>query len=188
VQNGTIPVIKTQKMRQKLICQHSIYVSRVDALLHEMASMQPEQYQQKPADGGWTAIQTAWHLMLVEASSLQYVHKKLAYGGTFEKAGFKAAWQILLLRVILKLPIKFKAPAATSGDQLPENPSFEELHARWKKAQEDWAQFFATMPEDLLDKAVFRHPRIGRINWMQTLDFLDSHFDRHLGQIQRAIR
>lgn len=156
--------------------------------MQELSSYSPEILNKKPADGGWSAIQTAWHLLLVEENSLAYIKKKLGFGGAFEKAGFGTRWRNFLLQTALFLPLKFKAPATASSDNLPEVITCNDLRVRWEKVQKDWADFLAEMPEQLLDRAVFKHPRAGRLSWMQTLVFIETHFDRHLLQIRKALR
>lgn len=175
-------------MREKYQQTHAKYQAKVSALLQELSAYSPEMLNKRPADGGWSAIQTAWHLLLVEENSLAYIQKKLGFGGTFEKAGLITHWRNFLLHAALFLPLKFKAPATASGDNLPAVIAIEDLRVRWEKVQKNWADFLAGMPEHLLDRAVFKHPRAGRLSWMQTLVFIESHFDRHVLQIRRALR
>ena len=175
-------------MREKLQQRQLNYQSKVQLLVQELGSFSPEILNRKPADGGWSAIQTAWHLLLVEENSLAYIHKKLGFGGAFEKAGFSASLRNFLLNAALFLPLKFKAPATASGDNLPDVIPFDDLRERWGAVQKNWTDLLAQLPEDLLDRAVFKHPRAGRLSWMQTLAFIDTHFDRHRLQIQKALR
>jgi hypothetical protein len=89
------------------------------------------------------------------------------------------------LLLALYLPLKFKAPKSTI-DHLPEYIALDELQTRWNKSRAAWNSFLKEMPENLLDKAVFKHPRAGRIGWGHTFKFFQVHFDRHLKQIARC--
>lgn len=174
-------------IREKLLESNKKYQAKVAALLQELSQYPEAALNKTPANGGWSAQQTAWHLLLVEEKSLQYVHKKLGFGGPFEAAGTGAAWRTFWLLVALRLPLKFKAPASSGGDGLPQHSSLQEISDRWLRIRAEWGEFMAQMPENLLDKAVFRHPRAGRMGWIQLLAFYHAHFDRHLLQIRRSL-
>jgi hypothetical protein len=64
----------------------------------------------------------------------------------------------------------------------------EDLSARWANIQSEWMVFLGNMPSEYIDKAVYKHPRAGRISWVQTIDFFETHFDRHQKQIENAFR
>ena len=174
-------------MKEKLLRSNRKYHQKTESLWQEMAGISEDRLNRKPADGGWSAMQTAWHLLLVEENSLRYVQKKLGFGDTFEKTGIKTAWRSFLLFAALYMPLKFKAPKAASGDHFPEGSSMKELRERWTDVRTSWTDFLSNLPEDLLDKAVYKHPRVGKIGWAQMMDFLHVHFDRHLLQIRKAM-
>lgn len=174
-------------MKEKMLDSNAKYNDNVSALLHELSEYSEEMLNRTPEKGGWSAIQTAWHLLLVEELSYKYVQKKLHYGGEFNKVGFRDNWRLFLLKIFLVLPFKFKAPANSSGEQLPEYSTLSDLNDRWTKSRADWLSFLTQLPDNLLDKSVFKHPRVGRIGWLQMLRFFAAHFQRHLNQIRRAL-
>ena len=98
-----------------------------------------------------------------------------------------ARWRTFWLLAALYLPIKFKAPKTSSVDHLPAHSTFADISEQWEKARDAWTGFFSQMPENLVDRAVFKHPRAGRIGWLQMLDFFETHFDRHVKQIRKAL-
>jgi hypothetical protein len=159
----------------------------VTTLLAELSKCSELLLNRKPADQGWSAIQTIHHLILVEEQSMAYLRKKLSFDPELKSPGWLAGLKMLLLKLTLALPIKFKAPKSAGSDHIPETDTLESVKSRWMKTRADWTQFFESMPENLLDKAVYRHPRIGLISWLQTISFLSSHFNRHKQQIKRAI-
>ena len=174
-------------MKEKIFRANQKYQVQVESLLLELSKFSTENLNQTPENGGWSAIQTAWHLLLVEENTMKYIQKKLGYGAVFQKAGLGARWRTFCLSVAIYLPLKFKAPVASSGENLPLYSTFEEIKERWEASRASWNTFFSTLPAALEDKAVFKHPRIGKIGWMQMLSFFQSHFDRHLRQIRKAL-
>ena len=174
-------------MQKKILSCNERYTKAVENLLQELASVDHATLNRKPANGGWSAGQTAWHLLLAEELALAYVRKKLSYGGTFKTVGWTEKWRMFLLKVVLLLPIKFRAPQLTSDEYLPSDIQWQELANRWQAIRGAWAEFFETMPATLENKAVFKHPRAGKIGWTQMLAFLDDHLSRHRKQIKRAL-
>ncbi len=179
--------INFSSMQDKILAANARYSAKVNALLQELAPLSHDLLNRKPADGGWSAMQTLHHLILVEENSRAYIRKKLGFNPKVEKSGFWTPLKMLLLRVTLRSPIKFSAPKSASAERIPDSADFAETQAQWQKIRADWTTFFETMPPELQDKAVYRHPRIGLINWLQMLDFLSEHFDRHRGQALRAV-
>jgi hypothetical protein len=174
-------------MKEKIRAIHARYDAQVHALLQEFAALSDDLLNRKPADGGWSAIQTLHHLILVEENSLAYLRKKLSFDPVLEKPGLGSRVRSLLLGVTLRSPLKFKAPKAAGNERLPEFATFPETQAQWQKIRLEWLEFFEKMPTELLDKAVYNHPRAGRLSWLQMLNFFNTHFERHREQARRAI-
>ena len=174
-------------MKKKIQASNARYSARVEDLLNQLAPLGDELLNKKPADGGWSAMQTLHHLILVEENSLAYLHKKLSFHPILEKAGIMSALRSLLLQVSLRSPFKFKAPKAAAADCIPDSALFGETWVRWEKIRHEWTTFLDSMPEELTEKAVFNHPLAGRLSWIQTLDFIRAHFERHRGQVLRAV-
>lgn len=167
---------------------HQRHVAQVNALLEEIKNYPDEVLNRTPPDGGWSAIQTLTHLILSEESALAYVHKKLGLTQHFERAGLGSKWRSFLLWLALVSPFKFKAPTVVSRENLPAYATRADTQARWQKALEGWSVFFASLPPSLLDKAVFKHPKAGKIGWDDMLGFFTTHCARHHQQIRRAVR
>jgi uncharacterized protein YdaU (DUF1376 family) len=92
------------------------------------------------------------------------------------------------LWLYLSAPLKFKAPPNVADDKLPNYATFADTNTRWQKIRADWTDFFEKMPEELADKAVYRHPRAARLGWNQMMSFFETHFARHSKQIRRALK
>ena len=163
------------------------YSQKVDALLNELHRFNTPQLQHKPSVHSWSAIQTLLHLVLVEEQSLAYIHKKLSFNPKLEDTGLFSSLKGLLLWLLLTSPIKFKAPQMSSHQNIPNDITLDQIRNRWEQSQKSWQDFIAQMPENLIKKAVYRHPRAGRIGWQTTFYFFRIHLKRHRKQIFRAI-
>lgn len=174
-------------MRKRILIAEQKYQAAVEQLLQEMSRYPFDRLNKKPENGGWSAVQTAYHLILAEEVGLRYVEKKLSFGDDFEKAGWRASYRSFLLNLALVLPLRFKAPKATATENLPQQANFEEMEQRWKTIRASWQHFLEALPEPLLDKAVYKHPRVGKIGWLHLLSFLKLHLSRHQQQIRKAL-
>jgi hypothetical protein len=175
-------------MKNKLVRRNERYNQQIDNLFSELEPQSDETLNRKPASGGWSAIQTMHHLILTEELSLAYVKKKLSFNPELEPVGFGVHWRGFLLWFYLNTPLKFKAPKNVGDDNLPDRAMLADTHARWQKARADWTDFLAQMPDDMASKAFYKHPRVGRLGWPQMLAFFETHFDRHLQQVRKAVR
>ena len=173
--------------RTKILQQNKAYTQSVITILAEMQQHSEAALNRRPADGGWSAIQTMHHLILSEERSLAYVQKKLSFDPTLDSVGLGAKWRSFLLWLSLSSPFKFKAPAAISNENLPDHATLADTSDRWLKTRADWTDFFEKLPDTLLDKEVYKHPRAGKISWEGMLWFFETHFKRHHKQIRRAI-
>lgn len=174
--------------KSSLLARDARYGQKVNELLAEMEPLPDETLNRRPVNGGWSAIQTMHHLILTEELSMAYVKKKLSFNPDLEPMGFGARWRGFLLWLYLNTPFKFKAPKNVAEEQLPECSSLAETRARWQKARTEWAAFFAAMPDDMEKKAIYKHPRAGRLGWPQMMAFFETHFARHLKQIRRVLK
>lgn len=176
----------TTTTSQTLLDRNAHYTQAVDDLLAELENLPDEVLNRKPPSGGWSAIQTMHHLILTEELSLAYVHKKLSFNPKLEPVGIAEPVRGFFLWAYLSSPFKFKAPKNVSDDNLPLFASFADTRARWQKVRADWTAFFEKMPPELSGKALYKHPRVGRLGWAQMLAFLEVHLRRHSKQVRRA--
>lgn len=174
-------------MNETLLRQNASYTTAVQKLLDEMQTYDDALLNRRPESGGWSALQVMEHLILSETLSLQYVRKKIGYGGTFDKRGLASVWRRFLLWAYLGTPIKFKAPVLVAEDKLPEHSSLADVRTRWEQLRADWTQFLEKLPPELTDRAIYKHPVAGRLGWPETIAFFNIHFNRHRKQIRRTL-
>lgn len=172
-------------MKKTILSRNLNYSAKVQSLLDSLSAYSDEQLNKKPADGGWSPIQILHHLAMSEELSLAYTRKKMGFSSDFEDNNLAAWARSLLLRISLHLPVRYAAPPAIDTDNLPVFASFADTRAKWEQARADWTQFFEQMPDALANKLVYKHPRAGRVTWLQMLSFFNTHMERHKRQIFR---
>lgn len=175
-------------MRAAILRKNEQHNARIRQLFEELATYSDERLNRQPADGGWSAIQTLHHLILSEDLSLGYVRKKLSFNPAVEKVNFSTRLRSFLLAAYLNSPMKRQAPAMITGENLPAFATLADTRARWEEVRQDWTNYLSNLPDNLLDKQVYKQPFAGRLGWLQTLDFFEAHFQRHRKQASRAAK
>jgi uncharacterized damage-inducible protein DinB len=170
-------------MKSSIISRNQRYGAQVQSLLDSLGAYSNEQLNRKPADGGWSPMQVLYHLALSEELSMAYVRKKMGFTSEFEENNVKARLRSFVLWFSLKMPFRYAAPRAIGKEFLPENSTLEETRAKWEEARRVWDSFFEQLPTELANKLVYKHPRAGRVTWLQMLGFFETHLARHKKQI-----
>ena len=133
-------------------------------------------------NGNWSINQILYHLWVVETSSIKYIQKKTQYPDYLVNVSPLTYLKPKVLQLFLAVGIKLKAPKIVS--QFPEKIDFNNLNEKWKNSRESLDQLIVELKEKKFDqKAILRHPLLGRINLPLALDFFDFHFKHH----QKAI-
>lgn len=176
-----------KELLQNILRKQADYDAQLDDLFRTLESYSFEQLNRKPADGGWSAVQTMQHLMMSEELAWQYVQKKVQYGADAPPVNWTARFRLWLLIGGLFLPIKIKAPKVVIPEVLAEGVSLSEVRARWEAVRSQWRKFLQEMPEAYAGRMLFKHVVAGRLSFEQMFDFYKAHFRRHYGQIMRAL-
>lgn len=175
-------------MQTKLLAKNAAYQRQVEALFGEISSCSDAALNQRPPGGSWSVIQVMHHLIISEEQSLRYVQKKLSFNPKLNNAGLMEWLRARTLWFYLNVPIKFKAPPMVGDENLPEFVSLDDTRARWLTIRKEWADYLEKMPAEVVGKAVYRHPIVGRLGWSGMFTFFTTHFNRHLKQIRRTLR
>ncbi|GAA4349625.1 hypothetical protein GCM10023185_06500 [Hymenobacter saemangeumensis] len=141
----------------------------------------------QPAPGQWSATQVVHHLFFIESNIIRYVDKKLQADEALPKVDIFTRLRARFVRLMLRLPgLKYKAPrgVATSTDA-GEHPSLPELRAEWESTRRQLERLLSNFPGPLLNRAIFPHPRSGRLTIYQVMEFLLDHLLHHQQQIGR---
>lgn len=143
-----------------------------------------------PAPGQWSATQVVHHLLFIESNIIQYVQKKVQSEVLLPKVGLFTRLRAQFVRLLLRLPgLKYKAPrgVATLTDS-GEVPPLPELRATWEALRRQLERLLNEFPSRQLNRAIFPHPRSGRITIYQVMEFLLDHLLHHQQQLNRITK
>ncbi|WP_460919386.1 DinB family protein [Pontibacter brevis] len=152
-------------------------------LLDELEGLD-EDILNSPAPGGkWSINQHLAHLILVDRVTMGYVQHKLKKKEELPSATFSGYFKSVLLKLALQSGRKFKAPAPVAT--VPDTAVLSALRKEWDDVRFELEDVLTAVPDELLDKCLFRHPYAGPLTLPQTLTFLQDHFNHHLRTIQQ---
>jgi uncharacterized damage-inducible protein DinB len=143
-----------------------------------------------PAPGQWSAAQVVHHLLFIEGNIIQYIQKKLQAEEQLPKVGLFTRLRARFVRLLLRLPgLKYKAPrgVATLTDT-GEVGTLPELRQTWNASRRQLERLLNEFPGRQLNRAIFPHPRSGRITICQVMDFLLDHLLHHQQQMARITK
>ncbi|MBK9730749.1 MAG: DinB family protein [Chitinophagaceae bacterium] len=169
---------KTKLLRQF----NALEVSRVK-LMDDLKKLEKGSLQFKPNADKWSVNQVLNHLQFSERASITYATKKMQGGKSVHKTGLSATVRSEALSLFLRSGYKWKAPAVLAAAS--ENLPFEEVLQRWNETRVQMKSFLENLPEDLISREIYKHPRAGRLNVIQMMQFFQDHFNHHLPQINR---
>ncbi|WP_051719121.1 DinB family protein [Hymenobacter sp. IS2118] len=146
-----------------------------------------------PATGQWSATQVVHHLLFIETNIIQYIQKKMQSEELLPKVGLYTRLKARFVRLLLRVPgFKFKAPrgVATLTDT-GDVPTLPELRETWLASRRQLERLLNEFPGRQINRAIFPHPRSGKITIGQVMDFLLDHLLHHqqqVGRITKALR
>jgi uncharacterized damage-inducible protein DinB len=155
------------------------------ALLDSLAGVDADRLRRPRDDGGWSVLQIMGHLALAEHHTLVSIRKRIQDPSTLTRAGAKSFWRMAAVVVALRTPLRIKAPERTAHPE--PNTSLDAVREHWDGVRQDWQELIDGFPPSLLDRAVFRHPRVGLVSLAHTLAFLRAHQDHHGRQIRHRL-
>jgi hypothetical protein len=172
-------------MNQQLDNQYTKFEADRKNLLESLRSISQEKLNAQP-EGKWSVIQNLNHLVLAEYGTINYLKKKILAVDSLKKSGIKSWLGYQLICLYLILPNKVKAPKGVDNPE--NNETIATVTAKWDKLRAEWYQFLAQIPDNQLEKAIFRHPFGSRLNIYQTVGFCEAHFQRHAKQVRRLLQ
>ena len=155
-------------------------------LIADLQKYSDEILHTKPRPDKWRVADIIAHLISRDEYEFNYISKKLNDGSKAEKTGLKARIRRGILKVAFALPIKFKVPkqVAPSTEYL----TLKELETKWDSISKAKHQLLNNLNESEFYKDILKHPRVGKINFVQVIDFGIDHFKRHEEQIKRTLQ
>ena len=161
--------------------------AKLDKLVNLLNDLSHQQLNARPEPGAWSVLQVMQHVMLAEKLSVGYVQKKTSNPKALKRSGIANRLRQAILKIFLSLSFKFKAPGIVSEDQFPAEADFDEVVKNWKQVRNDLARLLSGIRPEWKDKELFKHALAGRMTIDGMLLFFESHFDRHLKQIENTV-
>lgn len=156
-------------------------------IIADLKTYSDEIINKKPSPQVWSVADNIAHLIAAEEYVLSYVNKKIKDGSPLAKTGFRAKTKRMILRIAFALPlVKFKVPKSVAP--LIQYSTLKELESKWEKTSNDLHQLINSLDESHFHKDIWHHPRVGKLNLVQMIDFANDHTKRHQGQIKRTIK
>ena len=143
-----------------------------------------------PATGKWSAVQVVHHLLFIEGNIVQYIQRKIQADEALPKIGLLTRLRVQFVRLMLRLPgLKFKAPrgVATLTDT-GDVPTLPEMRKTWETSRRQLERLLNEFPSRQMNRAVFPHPRSGRITIYQVMEHLVDHLLHHQQQMERITK
>jgi len=154
-------------------------------LLHQLVLFDDSVLHYRGEKKKWSVVQIMFHLNSSECNSVKYITKKSQGGTSVPKSTFISSFKSFLLTTALQY-LKWKRPAVLP--EPPENLDSKEVIKSWNETRLQLKQLLEKLPEDMLNREIFRHPAAGRMNMSHALTFMQDHFDHHLKQIDERIK
>jgi hypothetical protein len=173
-------------MRKELLSAFAAAEADRKALLAKLDTYDEAVLTRKPAPDAWSVVEVLAHLVKAETGTLNYLRKKLEVGG-HRKASVLAGLRKALLNFVLGLPIKFKAPKVAQLDK-GVNMSYADAKAQWNAVREGLGTEYQLIDEQLIAHNLFKHPFAGKLNLVQSTEFMRQHMLRHVGQVERTLK
>lgn len=173
-------------MREELLKAFGAAETDRKALLAKLDAYGEDVLTRKPSADAWSVVEVMAHLVKAETGTLNYLRKKLEVGG-HQKASPFAGLRKAFLNFVLGLPIKFKAPKVAQLDRSV-TMSYAEAKAQWNAVREALGAEYAAINPALIAHDLFKHPFAGKLNLVQSTEFMRQHMVRHIGQIDRTLK
>jgi hypothetical protein len=147
----------------------------------ELKNISHEQANQVRSSDTWTIAEIVYHISWVEKGIILSIQKKMQDLAGNKKAGLKSFYRATLLHYALRSKRKFRAPKVLEKPQGPYDVA--SLMAEWKVTRKALEELFNSIPQEQVNRQLFKHPIVGGISLKQTLGFMADHKQRHLDQI-----
>lgn len=173
-------------MRKELLKAFEAAEADRRALLAKLDAYGEDVLTRKPSPEAWSVVEVMAHLIKAETGTFNYLRKKLEVGG-HRKASPFAGLRKALLQFVLGLPIRFKAPKVVQLDK-GMSMSYAEAKAQWNAVREGLLKEYQTIDDQLIVHDLFKHPFAGKLNLVQSTEFMHTHMRRHIGQVERTLK
>lgn len=161
--------------------------SRFDAIAHRrqrlldhLGTLDDAALRYRPTPGAWSLLQVAQHLVLLERLVLKAMIRD-------PRPGVRRRWwhSIGARMVAFVFRHGFRVPAPTRKVVPLEDTPLEESARQWADLRAELHTFLEAATPERAQALGWRHPVSGPLDVYGTLDFLATHHDHHLRQVER---
>ena len=161
---------------------------RYNMLFKELATRNSAALAHQPREGAWNVLEVLQHLYLAEKLSFGYIQKKSLDPSRVPPSKFSTKFKEKFMKAYLKYTPAFTAPKMVNEDHFQADYSIQQGEQEFKKLHEDMRAFFNKLPQELLDRNLYKHPVLGRVRLKSMMKFHLAHFDRHHKQMQNNLK
>lgn len=155
--------------------------------LDSVRHLTPEQFNRSPEPGKWSVAQIMSHLIGGEKLSLLYLQKKIQGVEQAEDTGLWEEVKITLLKISQRLPgLKFKAPRRIVENTV-QYPDVSTIEREWDMVRTEFKTFLEKMPDQFVNRRIYKHPRAGYLNVRHALIFFREHVIHHTPQLKKLL-
>jgi uncharacterized damage-inducible protein DinB len=154
--------------------------------LSKIENVSHQKLNEIPADGKWSLGQVYFHLYYAESGTIKVIQKNLRENKIKNKSGISDSLRSVLLKAVMRSPLKIKAPAVAS--KVPDSITIDEIKGFFTANTEIYRQLLTDLPIELEDKQIFKHPLAGLFNIEQTINFVREHYLHHERQVNALLK
>ncbi|MBW2409426.1 MAG: DinB family protein [Deltaproteobacteria bacterium] len=149
------------------------------SLLQHLDARPPEALAFKAGPDKWSVMEAIEHLVVVEDNFLEQVGANIPVSSLDPDKRSPEKYQIVLK--VMNRDIEVDVPHASMEPH--GHYGFSELLDRWEDIREKMQALLENIETDDPQNMVYHHPYAGPLNIMETLEFMDVHFDNHVRHI-----
>ena len=155
--------------------------------LDSVRHLTEEQLNKPFATGKWSISQILSHVIAAERMSLLYIQKKVQGAEEAPNTGLWEEVKINLLKVSQRLPgLKFKAPQRVV-DNTTDYHNLASISKEWETVRSEFKSLLEKIPDQYVNRRLYRHPRAGYLNVKHALLFFREHIIHHTPQIKKLV-
>jgi hypothetical protein len=137
--------------------------------------------------GKWSALRILSHIIAAEGTGLSYVRKKMLGVKDTTEAGLWESFKLGVFRVSQRLPmLKYKVPRVIE-ERTVVHHDLATIELEWKKVRAEWRTLLESVPDEYVNRKIFRHVVGGRFTLDQGLVIFGEHLRHHVPQIRERV-
>jgi len=156
------------------------------SVCQKLSEFSDQALSEKPGPDQWSVAEIIMHLVVAETAALNYMRKKLEFGG-HQRASLGAGMKQQLLNFLISLPIKFKAPKVIEFKET-QGLTFADASQKWEAVRMELFTEYKKLDSETVGHELFKHPAMGKMNLVQGVKFMRQHMNRHIGQIEKTLK